>query len=465
MKKWYNNFKYKRYGNRLNTENKKLRRTKVETLMSGLLLDITIFYIFNFVAHNRKRCNMSTYFNMHDKIATILDNYPETLEVFIINGFEQLKNPVMRKAMAGTITLEMALKAKKINPEIFCEKLEDAIKQEREGIDQTLREEGSFAEGDIRIEGVLPCPIRIPLMENFGANLEELKKTTDKSIGYDLRSASMGLDWIKAQVEKGDVDELPDMMLSAGFDLFFDKKYMGQFKDQGVFATERSEFNKDFANDRVDLRDPKGEYTIIGVVPAIIMVNEKLLGDRKMPTSWADILEPEFENTMALPMSDLDLFNAVILHIYKMFGEEGIHKLARSFKKSLHPAQMVKAKGISEESADPVISISPYFFTQMLPENGPVKPVWPKEGAIISPIFLIAKKDKEEIKPFLKYFMSKEVGTIFSGGGKFPSTNPEVDNKLSPDQKFVWIGWDFIHNNDIGALLAHCEGLFKDLVL
>ena len=407
---------------------------------------------------------MTKYINLQDKIARILEQYPETLEVFLINGFEQLKNPVMRKTMANSVTLEMALKMKKVNAEIFVEKLEDAISQEREGIDQTLREEGSFAEGDIRIEGVLPCPIRIPLLESFTGELERLQKNTDKKIGYDLRSASMGLGWIKQQVAEGKVDKLPDMMLSAGFDLFFDKKYMGRFKDQGVFTTKMKGFHTDFCNERVDLRDPKEEYAIIGVVPAIIMVNENLLGDRKMPTGWADILEPEFENTMALPMHDLDLFNAVILHIYKMFGEEGIHKLARSFKKSLHPAQMVKTKGILGESVDPVISISPYFFTQMLPENGPVKPIWPKEGAIISPIFLIAKADKPEVEPFLDYFMSKEVGEVFAGGGKFPSTHPEVDNKLAKDQGFVWVGWDFIHGNDIGAILAHAEGVFKELV-
>ncbi len=281
---------------------------------------------------------MTKYINIKDKIEKILTDYPETLEVFLINGFEQLKNSAMRKTMASTVSLEMALKMKKVNAELFVEKLEDAIRQEREGIDQTLREEGSFAEGDIRIEGVLPCPIRIPLLENFTAELEKLQKTTDKKIGYDLRSASMGLDWIKDQVAEGQVDKLPDMMLSAGFDLFFDKKYMGQFKDHGVFTTKMKGFNKDFYNDKIDLRDPREEYAIIGVVPAIIMVNENLLGDRKMPTSWADILEPEFEDTMALPMHDLDLFNAVILHIYKMFGEEGIHKLARSFKKKLAPS-------------------------------------------------------------------------------------------------------------------------------
>lgn len=407
---------------------------------------------------------MAQYINVKDKVGKILEKYPETLEVFVVNGFEQLKNPVFRKTMANSVTLETALKMKKVNVDLFCEKLEDAIRQEREGIDQTLREEGSFAQGDVRIEGVLPCPIRIPLLENFTKELEKIQPTLDKKIGYDLRAASMGMDWIKEQVVQGKEELLPDMMLSAGFDLFFDKKYMGQFNDKGIFCAPDVEFNRDFCNDNIDLRDPKKEYSIIGVVPAIIMVNERLLGGRKMPQGWEDILSPEFENTLALPMHDLDLFNAVIIHIYKMYGEEGINNLARSFQKSLHPAQMVKSKGLLAQSAEPVISISPYFFTQMLPENGPIKPVWPKEGAIVSPIFLIAKKGKKELKPFLDYFLSKEVGEIFSANGKFPSTNRHVDNKLTSEQSFCWVGWDYIHDNNIGEILEHCEAVFKKLV-
>lgn len=404
------------------------------------------------------------YFSTKDKIGKILKDYPQTLEVFVNNGFEQLENPKMRETMANSVTLEMALKMKKINEDLFCEKLNEAILQSEEVVDKTLNEEGSFSEGDIRIEGVLPCPIRIPLLENFSSEVEKLQKNMEKKIGYDLRSASMGIDWIKDQVETGDVTRLPDIMLSAGFELFFDKKYMGKFNDKGIFNTQNEKFNKDFHNENLDLRDPKSEYYIIGVVPAIFMVNENMLGDRTMPKSWEDILKPEFENCLALPMHDLDLFNAVILHIYKKFGDEGLRNLARSFYKSLHPAQMVKSKPIDGTNG-PIINISPYFFTQMIPAGGPMKVVWPEDGAIISPIFLIAKKDREDLLPFLNYFMSKEVGEIFSANGKFPSTNPLVDNHLSREQSFMWIGWDYIHENDIGEVLKHCEDVFNEIVL
>ena len=45
--------------------------------------------------------------------------------------------------------------------------------------------------------------------------------------------------------------------------------------------------------------------------------------------------------------------------------------------------------------------------------------VWPKDGALLSPIFMITKKfKKDKIQPFIDFFMSEEIGTLFSANGK-----------------------------------------------
>ena len=86
---------------------------------------------------------------------------------------------------------------------------------------------------------------------------------------------------------------------------------------------------------------------------------------------------------------------------------------------------------------------------------------WPKEGAIISPIFLLTKESsKEHTKSLVDFLFSKEVSEALYADGKFPSTQPDIDNKLSPEQKFVWAGWDLIHSHDIGKLLKETETAF-----
>ena len=129
----------------------------------------------------------------------------------------------------------------------------------------------------------------------------------------------------------------------------------------------------------------------------------------------------------------------------------------------MHPAEMVKSHRKKEK---PTVTIMPYFFSKMVSGNGPMFPIWPRDGAIISPIFLLAKNsNKEKIQPFVDFFASKEIGEIFVEKGGLPSTNPQVENNLTEDQKFMWIGWDYVNNHDIGELIKKTEEIFHEATL
>ncbi|MGM0397157.1 MAG: ABC transporter substrate-binding protein, partial [Bacillota bacterium] len=233
--------------------------------------------------------------------------------------------------------------------------------------------------------------------------------------------------------------EIADLFMSAGFDLFFDEKLMGKFKPQGLFE-DMSGFenlNKDFQNDEVSLNDPEGQYTVLAVVPAVFLVNTEELNGREMPLSWEDLLNGEFDNSISLPLNDFDLFNALLLSIHKEFGEDGIRRLGRAHMRSMTPAEMVKSNVRNTSSGIPTVTVMPYLFAKMVREESPLKTVWPKEGAVISPIFLLSKKSsRDKVKPLVDYFMSREVGQMLATSGKFPSTHPDVENGLTKDQGF-----------------------------
>lgn len=406
---------------------------------------------------------MNKYFSLSDKIYDVTQRYPELIDLLVANGFDNFKNETMLKTIGKSISIEAALKSKHFDLQVFEQKMVDVIEQNNPelstGLADTRKEN---QKGELNIAGVLPCPIRVQLLEK----LDNWLSNQDTKVSYQLQAASMGLDWLREQMtESTDATGLSDIYLSAGFSLFFDRSVMERHLNNGVFAdlTGAKRINPCFDNDNIDLKDPKGQYTIIGVVPAVFMVNTDVLGDRPFPESWEDLLKPEFEDTVALPMQDLDLFNAVLLSIYKEYGEEGVKKLGKSLLRSMHPAQMVKSDGKKQQDSAPVVTVMPYFFTLMTRENSPMRAVWPKEGAIISPIFLITKEaSKEKSQPLVDFLYSKDMGGILSASGKFPSTHPEVDNGLSKEQTFLWPGWDFIHNNDIGALVKETEDMFFD---
>ncbi|QXM05386.1 ABC transporter substrate-binding protein [Crassaminicella indica] len=406
------------------------------------------------------------YFDIKDTLFDITEKYKEAIDLLVSVGFDNIKDEKQRKTIGKAITLETALKMKKINADTFIKRLIDMIEDKQNNIDK-LSEVNEIAKNtDVKIEGILPCPVRVPLMEAFQEWLEENEDKLDITIGYELKAASMGVDWLKTSLEKtGDADVLADIFISAGFDLFFDKDLIGKYKAEDVFEdiTGMEHYNKDFENEYISLKDPDKQYSMIGVVPAVFLVNTEELNGLKMPTSWEDILSEEFENKVSLPIGDFDLFNAILLNIYKKYGEYGVKKLGKSLLKSMHPSEMVKSH--IKKSEKPIVTIMPYFFTKMIKRDGPMKAVWPKDGAIISPIFMLTKKEKKEkLKPIVDFFASKKVGEILSHNGKFPSVNPNVDNMISSEHKYMWIGWDYIKKNDIGSLINKCEKLFNEAV-
>lgn len=272
----------------------------------------------------------------------------------------------------------------------------------------------------------------------------------------------MGIDWLRDDLINKPSEQLPDIFISAGFDLFFDNKLFRKYKEDNIFEdiTDIHEYNEDFNNNYIKLQDPNRQYSIIGVVPAVFLVNQEELNGRKMPTTWEDILKDEFENSVSLPIGDFDLFNAILLNIYKKYGEDGIRKLGKGLQQSMHPSQMVKSH--IKKYDKPAVTIMPYFFTKMVKRRDPMVAVWPKDGAVISPIFMLSKKDKKErLKPLADFFASKQVGKILSHNGKFPSVNPNVDNMIEKENKYMWIGWDYIEKNDISNLITKCNNIFN----
>ncbi len=404
------------------------------------------------------------YFSLTDTLFEITEKYPQTVPVFTANGFPQMGDAAKRADFGKKINLETALTFQKRDTDSFAQLLVTAI----EGLgDEDVTLSGSKTSGNsenLKIAGLLPCPVRIPLMESFKKFSKEYTQEYGIALDYELKAASMGVEWIDDNLsEITDPSGIPDLFISAGFDLFFDEEKIGKFKKNGVFKDLVPDVKINSSFTGYDLKDPRGHYSMIGVVPAVFLVNLKDLGDRKVPRTWEDILGKEFENSVSLPVGDFDLFNGMLLNIHKRFGPEGVRKLGRSLLESLHPSQMVKSDRKTVNR--PVITILPYFFTKTVREGSTMTAVWPEDGAIISPLFMLAKAEKEDkLKEVVTFFASREVGEILSHQGLFPSTNPEVDNRLDENKLFSWLGWDYIYSTDIAGTIKECEALFEESV-
>lgn len=400
-------------------------------------------------------------------IKEIVNAWPETLAVFVANGFENFKEQKVLDSVGRFLKLETALRDKEYAVETFVTLLNDKIAERQQQVDITLAEKDD--EGfDIDVAGLLPCPVRMPLLEAFNTFTREYQQRSGYKTRSRLEAASVGAEWMDENIRSvTGADQLPDLFISAGFDTFFDPKGIGKYQQQGAFeAVGPTAVNRDFAH--LQMVDPQHAYSIISVVPAVFMVDKMELGDLPVPRTWEDLLSPLYIQKVALPVGDFDLFNAILLNIYKEFGADGVRRLGRSMMRSMHPAQMVKGAGRIQPEK-PMITILPYFFTKMAGAIKTVEIVWPEDGAIISPIFMLAKKQSlSKVQPVAEFMAGAEVGTVLAQKGLFPSLHNQVENSLPEDASGVvpwkWLGWDYIYDNDIAALIAEVETLFNEAV-
>ncbi|MBV6519188.1 MAG: hypothetical protein DCC43_12410 [Candidatus Brocadia sp.] len=65
------------------------------------------------------------------KVFDIVDQYPETLQIFLDFGFSQMANPVMRKTMGRVASIEMATKMHNVDTEKFLQALNDKIRSKK----------------------------------------------------------------------------------------------------------------------------------------------------------------------------------------------------------------------------------------------------------------------------------------------------------------------------------------------
>ena len=142
--------------------------------------------------------------------------------------------------------------------------------------------------------GLVPCPVRVPIMEQLSSFAESFTAETGRDVSYELKAAYTGTAWIAEHVTPGaGVDDLPDVFLSAGYKLFFTHPAILGLKAEGAFADRRGFERLNHFAESSGLRDPEGHYSVIGVVPAIFLVNSSELGDRPRPRSWEDLLDPK----------------------------------------------------------------------------------------------------------------------------------------------------------------------------
>lgn len=384
-------------------------------------------------------------------IGQIIEKYPETRDVFVNSGFPLFADDTVLKELGTVLKLKTALKSKGISREAFGRLLADRISEA--GCYRSLESTVFHHDGRLNMLTLLPCPLKVPLQNDMQPILRRLYQEKGLSLNYSIDiSANKHLNYGDYIQYFEDSDEVPDIMVSAGYDFFY-QNFIDRFVKTGVFARlPLKQVNPRLAE--AGIIDPDGHFTVIAVNILVIVVDKKRLGSLPLPKTWGDLLHPVYEKKVAI-RGHGDIFCDIVqLNYYKDYGDQGIVQLARSVQQGLHPAQMIKGLAGSRRDVPP-IHVMPRFFAETLHNRNDIEIVWPADGAMAYPVSLLIKADKvNEMQELVDYFLGNRVAQICDHAF-FPAAYGTCE-ALPAAAKLKWTGWDYIKH-------CHIERLVDDL--
>ena len=393
-------------------------------------------------------------------VLEVIKAHPEALPVFSANGLEMFADPETRNSFGAAVRLRTALKAAGIDAELFASLLEQAVTAAQPGAVKGSACSPDLAGGNLNLFALLPCPLKVPLEQAFHGFLAGLPAPERESLTYIIEgNANTQIDYADYADHFENVSEMPDIIITPGFNSFFHPHFVDRFIKTGQFSSVNL-----FAGDRhlaqLGVTDPEKHYTMLAMNLLVLVVDHTRLGNRPVPHNWSDLLKPEYAKSIAIRGNrDGTFCETLLLALFKDFGDAGLASLGRNVAWGWHPSQMVKCAGSGREDT-PAISAMPLFFARNIKNRDKVSIVWPGDGALVSPVTMLVKSAKrEELRPLIDFLVGPEVAGICAGAA-FPAVHPEVNNELPENASFKWIGWDYIKNNDLKALIADTNAAF-----
>lgn len=187
---------------------------------------------------------------------------------------------------------------------------------------------------------------------------------------------------------------------------------------------------------------------IYSASPFVIMVNERHLGARDIPHSWAELTDKQYRGCMAITQEDA-VGNVAAISLYAQLGEDGLEAFAQNVARHASASVM---PSLLEEDERISVCVAPWFFARIAAARPDILCIWPEEGALVFPLWLALRNDAPEgAQVVADYFTSAEFARE-SARLCLPCAHIASDQVLDPDtHPLYWPGWEFFRTLDTGS--------------
>jgi ABC-type Fe3+ transport system substrate-binding protein len=218
------------------------------------------------------------------------------------------------------------------------------------------------------------------------------------------------------------------------------------------------------------LRDERGTFRNLALVPFVFLVDEKRLKGRAAPRGWADLLDPAWADEIVFggwrpdeSSPYRDYCGYLLLCLYLEFGAAGVSAFAANVRFLQHNV-LTAARAGSNSRQVGAIAVLPWLQAELCPRRERVRVVWPEDGAFVMPLSWLVKRGAEEggdAAPLIKYLQSRELGAMFARNA-YPPVHLVAGAAAAypPGVRLKWPGWAYFHAGKMAAGSAAASGAF-----
>lgn len=216
------------------------------------------------------------------EIKDIIEQYPETLPIFISFGFRNFEDPLILDKLGQFLKLNTLLRYSKIDPSTFmkrcCESIEDYP------LEGSINTQTDIISANPTLLALLPCGLKVSLdraIQKFAEqsilNNKPFSYLAEGNVNHEL-SYYPYIDSVES------VDELPDLILSADLNAFFHHRFLNRFILTDNFTCVCNNMNSRMNS--IEYADPSGYFTMFSANVLVIVHVKDTTNALPAPVSW-----------------------------------------------------------------------------------------------------------------------------------------------------------------------------------
>lgn len=246
--------------------------------------------------------------------------------------------------------------------------------------------EPDHPDAHLQMFGAVPAPVKLAFRQGILRILRE--QPPEKRCNCSIPSGHKKGPSIW---EMTNMDNFPDVTVGFGPDAMCDGRFHENAIASGLFADPRvdSLFHQDTLSQGTA---QDALFYVYAVSPYVLLVDLRKLNGAAVPSRWSDLLHDAYRHNLVMESGVHGMVSSVILyHFYREHGDAGIRRLAKNTAALWSPAKIIW-EAQKPGGSHYAIHIVPWFFAKCCPDTEHFRIVWPYEGALFYPLFVVAKK-------------------------------------------------------------------------